>query len=89
MATDRAKVIVEQSEGRKLCDEALREIELSRSTFVNELARFRDGKKTCEKDRPGSRHWTVAERLLKKAQRDAKLPEKSLQAPPIDESELV
>ena len=89
MATDRAKALIEQSEGRKLCDEALREIELGRSTFVKELARFRDSKKTCEKDGPGCRHWTAAERLLKKAHRDAKLVEKPLQAPPVDESQLL
>lgn len=90
MAKDRAKALIEQSEGRKLCDEALREIELGRSTFVDELARFRDAKKTCEKDGPGCRHWTVAERLLKKAEREARVAAKQpLQQPPLDESEAL
>ena len=88
MANDRAKALIEQSEGRKLCDEALREIELGRSTFVDELTRFRDAKQ-IEKDGPGGRHWTVAERLLKRAEREARVAKRTLQQPPVDESDAL
>jgi hypothetical protein len=88
VATDRAKALIEQSEGRRLCDEALREIELGRSTFVDELARIRDAKK-IEKDGPGGRHWTAAERLLKKAEREGKIAKQPLQQTPLDESEAL
>lgn len=89
MADREAQIIIQQSEGRKRSCEAVRKIELGRTTFDKELLRFKTMKKTCAQkgDEKLCRVWTIAERLLKKAQKDAKAI--LLVAPPIDESQAL
>lgn len=79
MADRRALIIIEQAEGRKLCDEALREIELGHTSFAKELARFKDAKASCKKkgDDKLCKHWMIAERLLKRAQSHAQIGAKA------------
>lgn len=86
MSDKKALAIIEQAEGRKLCDEALREIELGHTDFRSELARFKQSKSFCKQkgDAKLCKHWTIAEQLLKKAAAETKAT--VVIDPPIDES---
>jgi len=86
MADRRTQSIIEQAEGRKLADEAIREVALGHSTFEDELARLKSARQSCSKkgDVKLCRHWTIAERLVKKAQKDEKA--KTISDPPTEES---
>lgn len=85
MSDRRALAIIEQAEGRKLCDEALREIQLGHTDFASELARFKNLKSSCKQrgDAKLCKHWTIAERLLKKARAEV------ITDPPTDESAVL
>ena len=74
MADRRAIIIIEQAEGRKLYEAALREVELGHTTFEAELLRLKEAKKACSKkgDVKLCKHWTIAEKLLKTAHADTK-----------------
>lgn len=74
MPDRRALSIIEQAEGRKLCEEALREIELGHTDFEAELVRIKQQKSSCKQkgDAKVWKHWTIAERLLKRAKAEAK-----------------
>lgn len=89
MADRKAQIIIEQSEGRKRFCEAMRQIELGRTSFEEELLRFKSMRKACahKGDDKLCRLWTIAERLLKKAFKEAKAA--VVNASPLDESQAL
>lgn len=70
---DKAQLIIQQSEARRLYEEALREIELERTNFEAERERLKTSAKACQAKGKAKecRHYTLAERLLAKKAKEA------------------
>lgn len=66
MSRQDAQSLVEQAEGRKIYDEAIREIALGHVTFEHEVHRLKIMQRQCQAkgDVKTCRHWTIAERML-------------------------
>jgi hypothetical protein len=69
VADRKAHALIEQAEAKKLCDLALREIELGRSSFAEEISNL---KKRGQGDAQECRHYAMAGKMLAKKRNAAR-----------------
>lgn len=65
---DKAKLLIQTAEARKLVEQAIREIEMERTTFGAEIERFKMSGKACRTrgEAKDCRQYAMAARMLTK-----------------------